>query len=47
MSYEGEREHYDRFSRKLLRVKGDEGMRDYVARHNEESIDGLPAVPQK
>ena len=45
MSYEGGREHYDKFSRKLLRAKGADGMRDYVERHNEESIDGLPALP--
>jgi hypothetical protein len=46
MAYEGQREHYDKWSRKLLAVKGPDGMRDYAAGKNAESIDGLPAVPR-
>ena len=41
MRYEGERETLRKWSRK----KGEDGLRDYRATRNAESIDGLPAVP--
>jgi predicted pyridoxine 5'-phosphate oxidase superfamily flavin-nucleotide-binding protein len=46
MSHEGQREHYDKYERKRLRVQGPEAMRELARQQNAESIDGLPAVPQ-
>jgi hypothetical protein len=45
MSYEGQRDHYDKFERKRLRVQGSEGMVEFGREKNAASIDGLPAVP--
>jgi hypothetical protein len=45
LAYEGEREHSDKSSEKMLRTKGPEGFREYERQKNSESIDGLPAVP--
>ncbi len=39
--YDGERETLRRWAVK----KGEDGMADYRAKRNAESIDGLPAVP--
>ncbi len=44
MSYEGERPHMHLSKAKRLRTGGPEALADYVAEHNAESIDGLPAV---
>ena len=41
LRYDGERETL----RKWARKKGEDGMADYRAKRNTESIDGLPAVP--
>ncbi len=41
LRYDGERETLRKWSRK----KGEDGMADYRAKRNAESIDGLPAVP--
>lgn len=41
MRYDGERETLRRWAVK----KGEDGMADYRAKRNAESIDGLPAVP--
>ncbi len=43
MSYEGEREHAEKWVEKKLRVGGDEAIADYIEEKNTESIDGLPA----
>jgi hypothetical protein len=43
MAYEGERPHQDASAAKRLRTKGPEGFAAYRRRHNERSIDGLPA----
>lgn len=43
MSYEGERVHAEKWAEKKLRVGGEEGIADYMAEKNVESIDGLPA----
>ena len=43
-SYEGERPHSDLSTAKRLRVEGPNAMRDYEAKHNGVSIDGLPAL---
>jgi hypothetical protein len=45
MSYQGERPHSDLSTAKRLRVEGPTAMRDYEAKHNRTSIDGLPALP--
>ena len=47
MSYEGQRDHYPKFEAKRLRTQGAEGMVEYGRKKNAESIDGLPAVPQR
>jgi len=44
LTYEGERPHSDLSTAKRLRVEGPLAMRDYTAKHNQESIDGLPAL---
>ena len=44
MSYEGEREHADKWAAKKLRVGGPEALRDYQRQKNAKSLDGLPAV---
>src|SRR3954453_232986 len=44
MSYEGERPHSDLSTAKRIRVEGPNAMRDYEAKHNRVSIDGLPAL---
>ena len=44
MSYEGEREHADKWAAKKLRVGGPEALRDYQRKKNAESLDGLPAL---
>ena len=41
MSYEGERPHSDLSTAKRLRVHGPDAMREYEAKHNAVSIDGL------
>jgi Pyridoxamine 5'-phosphate oxidase len=43
MSYEGERVHAEKWAEKKLRVGGADGIADYMAEKNTESIDGLPA----
>ena len=43
MSYEGEREHAEKWAEKKLRAGGEGGIADYMAEKNTESIDGLPA----
>jgi hypothetical protein len=44
MSYEGQREHADKWAQKKVRVGGDEALRDYQRQKNAVSLDGLPAV---
>jgi hypothetical protein len=44
LAYEGERPHSDLSTAKRLRVEGPNAMRDYEAKHNRVSIDGLPAL---
>jgi hypothetical protein len=44
MSYEGDREHFDAWAAKRLRVGGPDAIREYQREKNERSIDGLPAV---
>jgi hypothetical protein len=44
MSYEGERPHSDLSTAKRLRVEGEGAMRRYEQKHNQQSIDGLPAL---
>jgi hypothetical protein len=44
LAYEGERPHSDLSTAKRLRVEGPEAMRNYEAKHNQASIDGLPAL---
>lgn len=39
-SYEGERDQYDAWTGKL----GEQGLEAYQAKHNRQSIDGLPAL---
>ena len=43
MSYEGEREHAEKWAEKKLRAGGESGIANYMAEKNTESIDGLPA----
>ena len=43
MSYEGEREHAEKWAEKKLQVGGETGIADYMAEKNGASIDGLPA----
>jgi hypothetical protein len=47
MAHEGQREHYVKSARKRLRTQGSEGMIEFARDRNAESIDGLPAVPQR
>lgn len=44
MSYGGERPHMHLSKAKRLRAGGPDALARYVAEHNAESIDGLPAV---
>ena len=44
MSYEGEREHLEKWTSKKVRVGGAEALREYERKKNSESIDGLPAL---
>jgi hypothetical protein len=44
LAYEGERPHSDLSTAKRLRVHGPDAMREYEAKHNRVSIDGLPAL---
>jgi hypothetical protein len=44
LAYEGERPHSDLSTAKRLRVEGPDAMRNYEAKHNRVSIDGLPAL---
>jgi hypothetical protein len=44
MSYEGQRPHQEKSSRKRLRVHGPEAYVEYQREHNATSLDGLPAV---
>lgn len=44
MSYAGERPHMHASKTKRLRTGGPDALARYVAEHNAESIDGLPAV---
>jgi hypothetical protein len=44
LAYEGERPHSDLSTAKRLRIEGPDAMRDYEAKHNRTSIDGLPAL---
>jgi hypothetical protein len=47
MSYEGERRNSRAWAEGKLRKGGSTALRDYVAEHNAESIDGLPALAQR
>jgi hypothetical protein len=44
MAYEGERPHMHASKAKRLRSGGPDALTRYVAEHNAESIDGLPAI---
>ena len=44
LAYEGERPHSDLSTAKRLRVEGPDAMRNYEAKHNRASIDGLPGA---
>jgi hypothetical protein len=44
MTYDGEREHQELWSRKRLRAHGPDAFRAYQAEKNAVSVDGLPAV---
>src|SRR3954453_17114895 len=44
LAYEGERPQGDLSTLKRLRVHGPNAMREYEAKHNRTSIDGLPAL---
>jgi Pyridoxamine 5'-phosphate oxidase len=44
MAYEAPREHAHKWVEKRVRVHGPGAMAAYQARHNAESIDGLPAI---
>jgi hypothetical protein len=44
MEYAGTRPQYARWAESKLRKGGDGALDEYVAQHNERSIDGLPAV---
>src|SRR3954465_7628390 len=44
LAYEGRRPHGDLSTAKRLRVEGPGAMRNYEAKHNRVSIDGLPAL---
>jgi predicted pyridoxine 5'-phosphate oxidase superfamily flavin-nucleotide-binding protein len=44
MSFEGEREHADKWAAKRLRTGGPEALEDYQRKKNATSLDGLPAV---
>ena len=45
MEQTGERGHFDLSKRKRLRTMGAEGLAEFQAGRNAESLDGLPAVP--
>ena len=44
MEYVGPRPQYERWAETKLRKGGDRALDEYMAQHNERSIDGLPAV---
>jgi hypothetical protein len=44
MEYVGPRPQYERWAESKRRKGGDRALDEYVAQHNERSIDGLPAV---
>jgi hypothetical protein len=44
MTLTGEREHYDRYKRKRLRVMGRDGLLRHQGAQNAHSLDGLPAL---
>lgn len=44
MSFEGKREHADKWTAKRLRVGGPEALADYQRQKNAASLDGLPAI---
>jgi hypothetical protein len=44
MRFEGHRPQYARWAEAKRRKGGEHALDDYMARHNERSIDGLPAV---
>jgi hypothetical protein len=44
MRFEGRRPQYERWAEAKRRKGGEHALDDYMARHNERSIDGLPAV---
>jgi hypothetical protein len=44
MRFEGHRPQYAAWAEAKVRKGGERALGDYVARHNERSIDGLPAV---
>jgi hypothetical protein len=43
MSYEGEREHAEKWAQKKISVGGESAIDEYMAAKNSASIDGLPA----
>ncbi len=47
MSYEGEREHLEKWTGKKVRTGGAEALREYERKKNSESIDGLPALERE
>jgi hypothetical protein len=44
MEYAGRRPQYERWAETKRRKGGDRALDEYMAQHNERSIDGLPAV---
>jgi hypothetical protein len=44
MSYQGERSNSRRWAEGKLAKGGQDALQEYMAQHNAESIDGLPAV---
>jgi pyridoxamine 5'-phosphate oxidase-like protein len=44
MSYEGQREHADKWAAKRLRTEGPDALERYKREKNAESLDGLPAL---
>ena len=47
MEHVGERPHMDASTRKRVRTQGPGAYLAYQEQHNAESIDGLPAVPER
>jgi hypothetical protein len=44
MTYDGQRQHFDLWAAKKVRVGGPEALLEYQREYNTTSIDGLPAV---